>query len=268
MLNEILKAKKAAWENSPLIHSITNPISINDCANFVLSAGGKPIMAEHPAECADITKTASVLALNIANITDARMQSIKISAKTAENCGIPSIIDAVGVTCSKLRLDYINALLADTHVSAIKGNIAEIRALLGKHTDTVGIDVKKSERNVAEDTEDAKTLAKKYNCVVMASGKTDIITDGEKTTLVTNGRPEMSLVTGTGCVLNVLAATYMSQTGAFVGCVSAAVIFGICGELADCKNGMASYRMNMLDKLYTLTDEEIRANIKLYVEMP
>ncbi|MBQ6555752.1 MAG: hydroxyethylthiazole kinase, partial [Firmicutes bacterium] len=185
-----------------------------------------------------------------------------ISAKTAENCGIPSIIDAVGVTCSKLRLDYINALLADTHVSAIKGNIAEIRALLGKHTDTVGIDVKKSERNVAEDTEDAKTLAKKYNCVVMASGKTDIITDGKKTALVSNGKPEMSLVTGTGCVLNVLAATYMSQTDAFVGCVSAAVIFGICGELAEYKNGMASYRINMLDKLYTLTDEEIREKIK------
>ena len=262
MTEKIIKAKKAAWENSPLIHSITNPISINDCANFVLSAGGKPMMAEHPLECADITKTASALALNIANITDARMQSIKISAKTAEEYRVPSIIDAVGVTCSKLRLDYINGLLSDTKISAIKGNIAEIKALLGIHTETIGIDVKGC-GDINEDIKAVNELACRYGCTVMASGKTDIISNGTETALVQNGRREMSLVTGTGCVLNVLAATYMSQSDAFTGCIAAAVIFGICGELAEHKNGMASYKNAMLDKIYTLTDDEIRDNIKL-----
>lgn len=47
---------------APLIHCITNPISIHDCANVVLAAGGRPMMAEHPAEVAEITVTAGALA--------------------------------------------------------------------------------------------------------------------------------------------------------------------------------------------------------------
>ena len=45
-LNEICGAVR---EKRPLIHCITNPISINQCANVILAAGARPIMAEHPA---------------------------------------------------------------------------------------------------------------------------------------------------------------------------------------------------------------------------
>ena len=53
-----------------LIHCITNPISMNQCANTILTLGGKPIMAEHPEEVAEITRTASALLLNLGNISD------------------------------------------------------------------------------------------------------------------------------------------------------------------------------------------------------
>ncbi len=265
MLGKILDIRKKVKENSPLIHAITNPISINACANFVLSAGGKPMMAEHPDEVCEITKAANALALNIANITDARMVSIASAAQTAQDNNILSIIDAVGVTCSTLRLDYINKLLGKTHISAIKGNIAEIKALIGIKTETIGIDIKDKTENIRENIAAVKQLAEKYRCVAMSSGSTDIISDGKKTALVKNGRPEMSLVTGTGCILNVLAATYMSVSDAFSGCVAAAVILGLCGEFADCSKGMANYANSMLDELYLLTDEEIKNNIKLTV---
>ena len=261
MLNKILSARKAVWEKTPLIHCITNPISINDCANFVLSAGAKPFMAEHPQEAAEVTAMADALALNIANITDARLRSIEISAKTAAERNIPSVIDAVGVSCSKLRYDYLKKLLADTKVSVIKGNIAEIRALLDRKTKTVGIDVAETP-DFDDCVSAAAELAKKYRCTVLASGKKDIITDGKNVYTAANGKKEMSLVTGTGCVLNVLCAVYMSVMQPTDACIAAAVVFGICGELAESKNGMASYRANMLDKLYTLTDKEISENIK------
>ena len=63
----------------PLIHCITNPISIHDCANIILAAGGRPIMAEHPVEVTEITSHAQSLALNLGNITDARMKSMPVS---------------------------------------------------------------------------------------------------------------------------------------------------------------------------------------------
>ena len=70
-------------QEAPLIHCITNPISINDCANILLAIGARPIMAEHPDEVAEITAIAKGLALNLGNITDARMASMKISAGVA-----------------------------------------------------------------------------------------------------------------------------------------------------------------------------------------
>ena len=262
MLTKILSAKNEVKLKTPLIHCITNPISINDCANFVLSTGAKPFMAEHPAEVAEITASADALALNIANITDARLESIEISAKKAEEKGISSIIDVVGISCSKLRYDYVKKLLAETHIGAIKGNIAEIRALLDKKTKTVGIDVAEK-TDFGEDIQTVTSLAKKYRCTVMASGEKDIISDGENVYTVSNGKKEMSLVTGTGCILNVLSAVYMSVSSPFVGCAAAAAVFGICGELADSTKGMASYRLNMLDSLYLLKDRQILENIRL-----
>ena len=42
--NALLKARNDLRETAPLIHCITNPIAINDCANGILAVGGKPIM--------------------------------------------------------------------------------------------------------------------------------------------------------------------------------------------------------------------------------
>lgn len=82
-------------QNEPLIHCITNPISINQCANVVLAVGARPIMAEHPEEVAEITEMAKALLLNLGNITDVRMKSMMISAKVARGKQIPTVIDAV-----------------------------------------------------------------------------------------------------------------------------------------------------------------------------
>lgn len=265
MINKILEARRLAAVNTPLIHCITNPISINDCANFTLSTGAKPIMAEHPEEVREITLSSDALALNIANITDARMKSMLTSAKAANEKGIPVIIDAVGTACSSFRLKYIKELLGETKVSVIKGNIAEIKALMGVKADAIGIDARQESADMPKDAETVTRLAEKYNCTAMASGKTDIIGNGKKTVYIKNGRREMSLVTGTGCILNILSAVYMSQSDALTGCTAAAVILGICGELADSTKGMGSYRINMLDKLYTLTNDEIIKYAKIEI---
>lgn len=82
--NALLKARNDLRETAPLIHCITNPIAINDCANGILAVGGKPIMAEHPDEVEEITCIAGALGVNIGNITDARRTSVLTSAKAAK----------------------------------------------------------------------------------------------------------------------------------------------------------------------------------------
>ena len=47
--------REAVHHKQPLIHCITNPISINQCANGILAIGARPMMAEHPKEVREIT---------------------------------------------------------------------------------------------------------------------------------------------------------------------------------------------------------------------
>lgn len=262
MYNRIFsKAFDNIKEKSPLIHCITNPISINDCANFVLALGAKPIMAEHPREVEEITATADALAVNIANITDARMESIKLSLKTANAHNIPCIMDIVGINCSKLRYNYVTEVLKDSSVSILKGNMSEIKALCNKDTHGKGIDAcgdSTDSNNLKENAAIARELAIKYNCTVLASGKIDIIADKEHIYAVENGCEAMSLITGTGCILNVITGTFLAVEKPVFAAVMGAAVLGIAGETADSTKGNGTFRIQLLDKVSTITPSIIK----------
>lgn len=260
VLNNIVK-------NSPLIHCITNPISINDCANFVLAVGGKPIMAEHPLEVEEITSKANALALNMGNITDARLKSIKLSAKKANELDIPWVIDIVGVNCSRLRFNYVRELIDNIRPSVIKGNMSEIKAISLIESHGKGIDVTKADattkENISKNILIAKELAKKYNTVVIASGKIDIVTDGSTTYTVDNGCETMSLITGTGCILNVLTGTMLSAAEPIKAGVMATALLGVAGELANSSKGTGSFKISLLDMVSTMSAEKMSKYAKI-----
>ena len=157
-LNEI---RAAVRDRRPLIHCITNPISINQCANAVLAAGARPIMAEHPAEVKEITESADALVLNLGNITDVRMESMEIALRAAKEKGIPVVLDAVGTACSGLRREYAARLLATAKPAVLKGNYSEIYALYRTAYRASGVD---ADAALGEDEvkEAAGELAGKY----------------------------------------------------------------------------------------------------------
>lgn len=261
-------------DNQPLIHCITNPISINDCANAVLAMGGRPIMAEHPKEAADITKAASSLCLNIGNITDARIESIMLSGKAAIDCGIPSVIDIVGITCSRLRYDFVNNFLANIKPSVIKGNLSEIKKLSNNHASFSGIDSCEhidTESDLINTVSLIKKLAEKTGSIILASGKTDIISDGNITAAVMNGSKYLPLVTGTGCMLNVIIGTMLASKAstAINKVILGTAIMGICGETAENPgtdntfHGLGTYHINLIDALSTVTSDIIKENLRI-----
>lgn len=272
-INDFNIIKEKLFSNSPLIHCITNPISINDCANFVLATGAKPIMAEHPLEVEEITSRANALAVNIGNITDARLKSIRLSAKKASELNIPWIIDIVGVNCSKLRFNYAKELINNLYPSVIKGNMSEIKAISyieNTENHGKGIDVTKADattnENISENILIVKNLANKYNTVIIASGKIDIITDGNIVYTVENGCNTMSLITGTGCILNVLTAAMLSVSEPLTAGVMAASLLGVAGELADSSKGTGTFKLSLLDVVSTMTPEKMNkyAKVKRY----
>ena len=261
LCSDIACGRPAAGERA-LVHCITNPISIKQCADTVLSAGARPIMAEHPLEAAEITETAAALMLNTGNITDARMRSITISAQTANKNNIPFILDVVGISCSRLRKEYIEKLLGTTAPTIIKGNYSEICALYDRSYKSSGIDAHASayyEKTLNSSVRLAGTLG----CVILASGQRDIVTNGEKIFFIDNGSPRLGEITGTGCMLGALTAAYLTRAGALSAAAAACATLGICGEKAARCRGMGSFSTALFDELSLISKKEIMERIRV-----
>ena len=249
----LCKIVDSVRKKHPLVHCVTNPISITRCADAILSAGAKPIMAEHPKEVAEITKGADALVLNLGNITDVRMESMLISAKTANENNIPFVVDAVGIGCSTLRRVYVKKLL-EFNPMVIKGNYSEIKALYDTEYKSCGVDADFHDVDYIKQI--AKSLAQKYNCIILASGKTDVVTNGNDIFGVQNGTPQLANITGTGCMLGALCGCFVSVSPDIYGVLTACGILGISGKRAETKSGNGTFAVCLIDELSAEFKEE------------
>lgn len=268
MRQKLLKLRKQIKEEKPLIHCITNPISIHDCANVVLAVGARPIMAEHPAEVADITESAGALMLNLGNITDARIQSMKRSMRTAVEKNIPVLLDLVGVACSDLRLDLARELLSIGHPAVLKGNMSELLAVSGLPSHAIGIDAGEQDALTVENIEAISDVLRAFSrnnqAVVLATGKQDFVTDGEQIVLIGNGTPVLSGIAGTGCMVGALTAAFLPGREYLAAAVLGTALMGIAGEEAEkISRGPGSFQVNLLDEIYGIADEELMERLKI-----
>lgn len=268
MIEKMLRLQREVELQKPLIHCITNPISIHDCANVILAAGARPIMAEHPGEAAEITSQAKALMLNLGNITDVRMESMERSLKKANEKGIPVLLDLVGIACSSLRFSYAAHLLEQGQISILKGNMSELLAVLGKPSHSVGIDVG-DEDVFSKDTGkellgEFRSFSRKQGAVLLASGPQDLIVDKEEAWLVSNGLEMLSRITGTGCMLGALCTSYLAVGDGQTAAAAGAAMMGIAGEKAAvASRGPGSFQYELLDQLYQVRNMEFADAVKI-----
>ncbi len=272
-------ARSRVLQTEPLIHCITHPIVINDCANAVLALGARPIMAEHPREVSRIAAMASALTVSLGNITDARAESIMLAGKERA-----AVLDLVGITCSPFRMELAKNFIRDCHPAIIKGNASEIRAIAGSGFHDSGIDVSAADAvtrdNLPAQRQMAEILlqcARQNHAVVLATGEVDMIADWESSAvyLVENGSPLMARITGTGCMLTCIAGVYLAVTQPLTAALLAAASLGIAGELAAAPTGaetpaasrerigLGTYHIRLLDELSLLTDELLLKRMKI-----
>ncbi len=255
-------------KHKPLVHCITHPITMNDCANAVLAVGASPNMASHPDEAAEVVSSAAVLAVNLGNISDDRMKGMERAGEKACELGIPILIDAVGTACSSLRRRFACRFIERYSPAVIKGNSSEIRALCGLPSHGVGVDAGTGDAVTAETfaaaAREFASYAASRKAVVLASGPVDVVTDGVRTCGVANGTPVLAKLTGTGCMLGVLTAAYLPARRPWQAAVLAAVLMGAAGEDAAAEaKGMGSFHVALLDALSVLTAEDCWRRRKL-----
>lgn len=249
-------------KNPAMVHCITNYVTINDVANIILAIGASPIMADDPMEVCEITSMCDSLVINMGTLKQNTVKSMLIAGKKANENGNLVVFDPVGVGASKFRKDTAIKLLQEIHFDVIRGNISEIKTLYNKDEDGYGVDARKDDVLTKDNLEEiitiAKDIAKQTKSVIVVTGKTDLVTDGQKIYLVKNGVSDMSKITGTGCMLDGVIAGFIGSNKKYIleATTIAVCAMGLCGEYAkEHAKGTGTFKVHLMDAMSNMNEE-------------
>lgn len=249
----------------PLIHNITNYVTVNDVANILLACGGSPIMSDEVEDVEDITSICNGLNINIGTLHKSSIEGMLRAGKKSNDLYHPILLDPVGAGASKFRTETALRLMQELNLAVIRGNISEIKTLaLGSGT-TKGVDADVSdavtEENLEQAIEFVKAFSKKTGTIIAVTGRIDLVTDGNRCYVIRNGRPEMGKITGTGCQLSgMMTAFITANPDEMLEAAAAAVCaMGLAGEIGWSRmqtgDGNATYRNRIIDAIYNMTGD-------------
>jgi hydroxyethylthiazole kinase len=273
---KIIELLKTVKEKNPLVHHITNYVTVNDCANITLAIGGSPVMAEDINEVRDMVSLASSLVINIGTLNSRSVESMLEAGKRANELNIPVILDPVGAGATPYRTETAKRIIREVKLAVIRGNLSEIKTLYGIKTKTKGVDACESANingnELTDEKEMAKAFANELNTVIAITGAVDIITDGKVLYSVENGHKIMAKVTGTGCMVTSLIGSYLGAgDNNLLAALAGVVSMGIAGELAyegldKNHGGTGTLKVKILDAIYNLSEAEIMKRSKVNEE--
>ncbi|WP_353948935.1 hydroxyethylthiazole kinase [Sporolactobacillus sp. Y61] len=241
-------------EERPLIHHITNAVTINDCANATLAVGASPVMADSPDETADMAAQASALVLNIGTLTEMSITAMIRAGQSANRCQVPVVFDPVGAGATPFRRQTVFRILDAVHPDIICGNMSEIKVLAGMKARTRGVDAGDRMDHAGKI---ARDLARRLGSVIAITGAADAVSDGRRTFILHNGVARLASVTGTGCMTDSLIAAF---AGVLEDRLEAAVCgimtMGLSGEKAEAlladADGIGTFKVRLFDAFSTL----------------
>lgn len=259
-------------EKHPLVHNITNYVTVNDVANILLACGGSPIMADDSGEVEDITSICQGLNINIGTLNKNTISSMFLAGKKANVLGHVVLLDPVGAGASGLRTKTANELVRDIKFTVIRGNISEIRTLIEGTGNTKGVDADLAdavtEDNLDETIKKLKAFSKVTGSVIAVTGAIDLVADAEKCYVIRNGRPEMGAITGTGCQLSGMMTAFLCANieQPLEAAAAAVCAMGIAGEIGfehlGEGEGNSTYRNRIIDAIYHMDGNTLEERAK------
>lgn len=252
-LNEIRK-------DNPLIICMTNDVVKNFTANGLLALGASPAMAEAKEEMDAFLSVAGALLINIGSLHPSRVEDMREAVKYANKHQVPVVLDPVASGASSFRKTFCLNLLNDFNISVIRGNASELLALL-EETSMKGTDSRTDLNNI----EIAKRAHEQFGAAVVITGEVDTIVQDNRVALVKNGTPLLTKVTGGGCLLGAVVASfvYNKVKPTLEDLTEALATYTVASEFA-CKlpNGTlpGHFAVHLIDQLYEVTEDDIVAN--------
>lgn len=258
-------------EKNPLIHCITNYVTVNDVANSLIAIGASPVMADEPSESGEITAISNGLLINLGTLNLNTIKAMQNSIKIANSLNLPVVLDPVGVGASTLRNETAINFLKEYKFSIIKGNISEIKFLNGEKIITKGVDA--SSKDLNEDFLNRVNLAKelsiKTDATIVITGKIDVVAFKNEAYLLKNGSSLMGKFSGSGCILGGICTAFLaSNTDPLKSAIMGVLAECIAGELVRGKNvlsdmGSMKFKNGLIDEIYLIDDKKIQDLAKI-----
>ncbi|WP_309086944.1 hydroxyethylthiazole kinase [Domibacillus sp.] len=248
----------------PLIHNLTNTVVTNFTANGLLALGASPVMADAVEEAADMARIASAVVLNIGTLSASKVEAMVSAGKAANEKGIPVLFDPVGAGATPFRTESAKRILSEVKVDVLRGNAGEVAVLCGRSIEVKGVD--------GGGNEDVRRLAMEaaelLNLTCVITGKEDNVF-GEEAYAIQNGHPILTRVTGTGCLLGAVIASFCAVEKNYAKAAAAALSFyGVAAERAAAAagaDGPGTFAAGFINQLYQTSSQDIIENGKVEV---
>jgi thiamine-phosphate diphosphorylase/hydroxyethylthiazole kinase len=262
-------------ETKPMIHHITNNVVKTFSANLTLAAGGSPIMSENFEEFAELAAVNGALVLNMGTAGADARRLFATAVQENNRAGNPVIFDPVGAGASALRRETVKAVLEAGYIDVIKGNESEIRTVAGESVVQRGVDSSSTGNESMNDKIAlVKALAARLGNIVVMTGKTDIVSTGTQTYLLSNGHEYQGLVTGTGCSLGsvIAVAVAANKERKLTAVLAAITAYNIAAEVAaEVASGPGTWAAAFVDAVWRVTKGAVegvseRAQVQVITE--
>ena len=258
-------------QKNPLIHCITNYVTVNDVANSLIAIGASPVMADEPSESGEITAISNGLLINLGTLNLNTIKAMQNSIKMANSLNLPVVLDPVGVGASTLRNETAINFLKEYKFSIIKGNISEIKFLNGEKSIAKGVDASLKDLNddILNRVNLAKELSIKTDAAIVITGKIDVVAFKNEAYLLKNGSSLMGKFSGSGCILGGICTAFLaSNTDPLKSAIMGVLAECIAGELVRGKNvlsdmGNMKFKNGLIDEIYLIDDKKIQDLAKI-----
>ena len=284
----IAQAVRDVKSTTPLAQSFTNFVTINLVANAQLAAGGTAAMSFLPDDVIDTAAISGADYINVGTLLPFYRDALPRIARAFHKTGHRWVLDPVAAGIGETRTEILRAFRA-TPPTIVRGNASEIIALTAMWrladaaADSASGKASDSASDSASDTastrpagvesvdevdaaaDSAKRLARFLadgapdgKAAVAVSGAVDLVTDGEHVYRLPGGSALMTKITGAGCSLGGVTATYLAVAEPLTAALAATLLYNRAAEIAEAKSdGPGTFQVHLLDALWNLTPEQV-----------
>lgn len=251
-------------QRRPLIHIITNFVTMRDVADATLALGALPVMALAGQEVEEVASASGALVLNLGTPTQERLEAMIRAGRAAGAAGIPIVVDPVGVGASLFRLANTRRVLAELRVAVVRANPGEAAAMLGVEGTMRGVESR--EPSPAGDTLAAR-LARMTGAVAAVTGPTDHVSDGRRHLSVQNGSPMLTRISGGGDLAAALIGAFAAvEHDALIAAAAGLAATGVAAEgAARVAGGPGSFKVALIDALAALSPDRLAAGTRISI---